>query len=164
MRYPGKTFASGFIALELLKDNCVSTNTTMTRRKCFDEMGGMSSKRRVADDYDLWLRFSARYRFQYMPEYFAYYRVMENQISSDKRARYEVNEAIIQDFRHKFPESLSKASFDEAFAFFYTRKGRYLAANGDRIGGFRNILKALRHSPLYRIPWRGLVAVLLKRY
>lgn len=155
---------SGFIVLNLLKDNCVSMNTAMTRRRCFDEMGGMSEKRRVADDYDLWLRFSAKYRFLYLPEYFAYYRVMKDQISTDKTARFNSNEAIISDFRETFPSVLPQSRFDEAFASFYTRKARYLAANGNRLEGVRNILRALRYRPQYSVPWRGLAAVLFKRY
>ena len=153
---------SGFIAYEMLKDNCVSMNTAMARRRCFDEMDGMSGKRRVADDYDLWLRFSAKYRFLYLPEYFAWYRVMENQISSDKTARFESNEAIIRDFREQFPEALPARRFDEAFAFFYTRKARYLAAVGKRTEALRTIGQALRYRPLSRTPWRGLAAILLK--
>lgn len=154
---------SGFITLQMLKDNCVSMNTAMARRQCFDEMGGMSGQRRVADDYDLWLRFSARYRFRYIPEFLAYYRVMENQISSDKTARFDTNEAIIRDFREAYPEALSNPEFNQAFAFFYTRKGRYLATKGDLRGALRNITRALLYSPLSWAPWRGLAAVVLKR-
>lgn len=154
---------SGFIAFQMLKDNCVAMNTTMARRRCFDEMGGMSGKRRVADDYDLWLRFSARYRFHYMPEYLAYYRVMEQQISSDKTARFETNEAIIRDFREQFPDVLPRKRFDEAFMFFYTRKARYLAASGQRSHAWREILTALRHRPLSKVAWRGIAAIAVKR-
>ena len=155
---------SGFIAFQMLKDNCVSMNTAMARRRCFDEMGGMSGTRRVADDYDLWLRFSARYRFRYIPEFLAYYRVMENQISSDKTARFETNEAIIRDFRKTYPDALSKTEFNKAFAFFYSRKGRYIAGTGDLAGGLRSLGTALWYSPLYRAPWRALAAVLLRRH
>src|SRR5690606_39583229 len=78
--------------LELIHDNFVSMNTTMTRRRCFDEMGGFDSKDRLAEDYSLWLRFSTRYSFLYLPEVLGYYRVMENQISSDKDSRLKANE------------------------------------------------------------------------
>tara|TARA_R110000850_G_scaffold264954_2_gene394288 strand:- start:5781 stop:6671 length:891 start_codon:yes stop_codon:yes gene_type:complete len=153
---------SGYIAFQMLKDNCVGMNTTLARRKCFDEMGGMSGKRRVADDYDLWLKFSSRYRFRYVPRYLAYYRVMDDQISSNKAARFETNESIIQDFRQNYPEALTEAQFDEAFAFFYSRKARYLAQSGYRWLAIRNIAKALKYRPFYRAPWRSLAAIVLK--
>ena len=154
---------SGSIAFQMLKDNCVSMNTAMARRRCFDDMGGMSGKRRVADDYDLWLRFSARYQFRYLPEYFAYYRVMEDQISSDKRARFDSNEAIIRDFRERFPDALPTKHFDEAFAFFYTRKARYLATTRERLEALKTLGRAFRYQPLSLPPWRSLAAILLKR-
>jgi glycosyltransferase involved in cell wall biosynthesis len=153
---------SGYIAFQMLKDNCVGMNMTMARRKCFDEMGGMSGKRRVADDYDLWLKFSSRYRFRYVPRYLAYYRVMEDQISSNKVARFETNESIIRDFRHNYPEALTEAQFDEAFAFFYSRKARWLARSGHKGLAIRNIATALKYRPFVMAPWRSLAAILLK--
>lgn len=153
---------SGRIASKMIRDNCVSMNTAMARRRCFDEMGGMSGKRRVADDYDLWLRFSARYHFRYEPEYWAWYRVMEDQISSDKTQRFQVNEAIIHDFRREFPEALSAREFDLGFAHFYIRKGRYLGAVGKKSAGLKEIMKALKYAPAEPNAWRALFAVLLK--
>lgn len=153
---------SGRIAARMIQDNCVAMNTTMARRRCFDEMGGMSGKRRVADDYDLWLRFSARYEFRYEPEYWAWYRVMEDQISSDKTQRFKVNEAIIHDFRREYPEALSTRDFDKGFAHFYIRKGRYLGATGEKAAGLKEIVKALKYAPAESNVWRALFAVALK--
>src|SRR5690606_27150909 len=51
---------SGRITQELLKDNFVSMNTTMTRRACFEDMGGFDANDRFAEDYGLWLRLSTR--------------------------------------------------------------------------------------------------------
>lgn len=153
---------SGRIAPQMVKDNCVAMNTTMARRQCFDELGGMSGKRRVADDYDLWLRFSAKYEFRYEPEYWAWYRVMEDQISSDKTRRFQVNEQIIHDFRRDFPDAMSPREFDQGFAHFYIRKGRYLGSNGQKRDGVRELLKAVKYSPAELNVWRAFAAVLLK--
>ncbi|KPQ30448.1 MAG: Glycosyltransferases involved in cell wall biogenesis [Marinobacter excellens HL-55] len=155
---------SGRIARHMIKDNCVAMNTTMARRHCFDELGGMSGKRRVADDYDLWLRFSAKYQFRYEPEYWAWYRVMEDQISSDKTQRFKVNEAIIRDFRRDYREALGRSEFDDGFAHFFIRKGRYLASVGKRQDGLREIFKAVRYAPANMNVWRALLAVMFKRH
>ncbi|HBC34102.1 MAG TPA: glycosyl transferase [Marinobacter adhaerens] len=153
---------SGHIARYMIRDNCVSMNTAMARRRCFDELGVMSGKRRVADDYDLWLRFSARFRFLYVPEFFAYYRVMDDQISSDKTRRFDSNWQIINDFRRKFPDAMSEQEFDSGFAAFHSRKARYLASQGSRREALVEMLKTLRLRPLHRASWRSLAAVLLK--
>mgnify|MGYP003675035063 FL=1 len=153
---------SGQIARYMIRDNCVSMNTAMARRRCFDELGAMSGKRRVADDYDLWLRFSARFRFLYVPEFFAYYRVMDDQISSDKTRRFDSNWQIITDFRREFPDAMSEQDFDLGFAAFHNRKARYLASQGSKGGALAEMLKALRLRPFRRASWRSLAAVLLK--
>lgn len=152
---------SGNIARYMIRDNCVSMNTAMARRKCFDELGAMSGTRRVADDYDLWLRFSARFRFLYIPEFLAYYRVMEDQISSDKTKRLDSNWRIINHFREKFPDAMSKRDFDSGFAAFHCRKARYLASQGFRWKAFVEILRALRLEPAGPFVWRALFRVLV---
>lgn len=154
---------SGHIAPHMMKDNCVSMNTAMARRRCFDDLGGTNGKRRVADDYELWLRFSAKYQYLYVPEYFAYYRVMTNQISSDKTRRFDSNEAILHDFARQFPDAMSPKEFAQGFASFYTRKARYLGGVGKKKEAVGEIVRALRYTPFNRVPWRGLAAVLVKR-
>jgi len=151
---------SGSIAALLLKDNFVSMNTTMTRRKCFNEMGGMSGKRRVADDYDLWLKFSARYRFQYIPEFLAYYRVMENQISSNKKLRFETNEKIILDFLAAFPDAVSKYEKKAGLTAFYTRKARHYAAS-DKKEAYKAIRIALGINPFSLGVWRSFAKIVV---
>lgn len=152
---------SGRIAHLMLKDNFVSMNTTMTRRRCFDEMGGFSGRRRVADDYDLWLKFSARYQFCYIPEYMAYYRVMDDQISSDKVNRFRTNEAIVRDFLRDYPEAVSAKEAREGLSAFYLRKARHFASVRNRAESFPAIFYALRYTPFSLAAWKGLVRVLL---
>lgn len=150
---------SGMIARELLADNSVSINTVMVRKHCFEEMGGFSEGRRVADDYDIWLRFAARYRFLYVPEFFGYYRVMPDQISSDKRARFESNERIVLDFVRDFPEALTERDRRWGLSRFYCRKARYYARSGDRLVAWSAIARALRYRPADPVVWRSLYRV-----
>lgn len=152
---------SGRICHLMLQDNFVSMNTTMTRRHCFDEMGGFSGRRRVADDYDLWLKFSARYQFYYLPEYMAYYRVMENQISSDKVSRFQTNEAIIRDFLHDYPGAVSKQEARKGLSVFFLRKARHFASVGNRSESFPAVFRALCYDPFSLPVWKGLAKVLL---
>lgn len=152
---------SGRVTALLLRDNFISMNTTMTKRKCFDEMGGMSGKRRVADDYDLWLKFSAKYVFQYISEYLVYYRVMANQISSNKRLRFETNEQIILDFIKAYPQIITAKERDEGLAAFYCRKARYYTAHISKREAFSALLMAARLQPfainLYRTAFRVVI-------
>lgn len=153
---------SGKITSKLIKDNFVTINTALVPRRCFDEMGPMDVSRKRADDYELWLRMSTAYRFLYLPEFLAEYRVMDDQISSDKTRRLDANLSIISDFRKKFPESLSADEFDSGFAAFHCRKARHLASQGCRREALAEVLKALKLYPTGRGVWRSLAAVLFK--
>lgn len=146
---------SGNIAAQMLKDNCVSIITTMTRRHCFDEMGGMSCEIGVADDYDLWLRFSAKYRFLYVPEFFACYRVMTDQISSDKKRRFDANELIIRSFLQNYPSVLSTSQAKAGLSTFYCRKARYFAGNQQRATALGALLRATTLTPFRKTVWRA---------
>ncbi|MCK8516776.1 glycosyltransferase [Methylonatrum kenyense] len=151
---------SGRIVAQLLRDNCVSMNTTMVRRRCFEEHGGFSEYR-VADDYDLWLRFSAYYRFFYVPERLACYRMMEDQISSDKMARFESNERIIRRFLEAHGDRVTTSEARAGWCYFHTRRGRYLASRGMTLQAAGAYGRALAYGPFSRAPWRALAKLVL---
>ncbi|WP_341582053.1 glycosyltransferase [Marinobacter metalliresistant] len=154
---------SGRITRYLLADNSVSITTALVRRRCFDEMGGFDTSVGVADDYELWLRFSARYCYQYEPGIVASYRVMADQISSDKRRRFAANERIIQEFLARYGEVLSPGERRWGLARFYCRKARYFASAGERGKAVGAIAGALRNAPLDPVVWRALYRVAVPR-
>lgn len=154
---------SGHITLQLLADNSVSITTALVRRRCFDEMGGFDTSLGVADDYELWLRFSSQYWFRYEPGIVASYRVMANQISSDKRRRFEANEIIIKRFLDKYGHALAPADRRWGLARFYCRKARYFASVGERPQAFGAIVRALGNSPLDPVVWRAVYRTLVPR-
>lgn len=154
---------SGRITRYLLADNSVSITTALVKRRCFDEMGGFDTSIGVADDYELWLRFSARYLFYYEPGIVAFYRVMADQISSDKQRRFAANELIIKRFLEQYDDVLSPAERRWGLARFYCRKARYFASVGERRKAVRSILIAYRNSPMDSVVWRALYRVLVPR-
>ncbi|TYC62713.1 glycosyltransferase [Marinobacter sp. BW6] len=154
---------SGRITRRLLADNSVSITTALVRRRCFDEMGGFDTSVGVADDYELWLRFSARYCFYYEPGIVASYRVMADQISSDKRRRFAANERIILTFLARYGGVLSPAERRWGLARFYCRKARYFTSVGDRGEAMSAIAKALRNEPLDSVVWKALYRVMVPR-
>lgn len=152
---------SGSIARYLLADNSVSITTALVKRRCFDEMGGFDTSIGVADDYELWLRFSSRYLFHYEPGIVAAYRVMEDQISTDKRKRFAANELIIRRFLAQYGDVLPAADRRWGLARFYCRKARYFARVGERREALGSILRAYRNAPLDSVVWRALYRVLV---
>lgn len=153
---------SGVITPELLKDNFISMNTTMTRRRCFDDMGGFDEADRLAEDYGLWLRLSTRYRFSYLPEVLGYYRVMEHQISSDKRSRLDANEKILLSFLSAYPDAVTSEQRHRGLSHFYLRRARFLASEQSYLDAYRDIGRSIRQDALWLGPWRGAAKVTLK--
>jgi len=154
---------SGRITRYLLADNSVSITTALVKRRCFDEMGGFDTSVGVADDYELWLRFSARYRFHYEPGIVASYRVMDDQISSDKRRRLAANEMIIRNFLTKYGDQLDRKDKRWGLARFYCRSARYFASVGERGTAMNSLLMAFRSAPLDLVVWRALYRVMVPR-
>ncbi|MCC5810381.1 MAG: glycosyltransferase, partial [Ectothiorhodospiraceae bacterium] len=145
---------SGNITAKLLKDNFVSMNTTMTRSELIKAVGGFNPADRYAEDYGLWLRVSSRGSFLYVPEYWAYYRIMDDQISSDKVRRLYANQEVIEDFLCNWEHGLSDSEVREGRLAFYDRKARALSANGDTLSAFRTGRSHLALSPVSVRAWR----------
>lgn len=154
---------SGFITPQLLSDNCVSMTTALVRRGCFEEMGGFDESDRVAEDYELWLRFSTRYRFYYEPGYVTLYRSMADQLSTDTRLRLQANEHILNTFLNRFPSAVTPAERRTGLSRFHTRKARYLASAGCRAEAIRAIFEAFCLKPFDRGVWRGMYRVCLPK-
>ncbi|MCM0611839.1 glycosyltransferase [Marinobacter sediminum] len=154
---------SGSITRYLLADNSVSITTALVRRRCFYEMGGFDTSVGVADDYELWLRFSARYLFHYEPGIVASYRVMADQISSDKRRRFAANERIIRTFLEHYGEALSVRERRWGLARFFCRKARYFASVRERGMAIGAIARAFWQAPLAPVVWRALYRVIVPR-
>ncbi len=154
---------SGSIAPQLVCDNFVSMNTTMTRKQCFQEMGGFDTNERLAEDYVLWLRFSTRYRFYYLAEVLGYYRVMTNQLSTDKEAQFRANERQIHHFLKAFPQALSMVQKYRGLSRFYIRKGYYELSAGRYCRATRELFRGLSMDPFWRGPWRLIAKLMLQR-
>jgi len=154
---------SGNIMKELLAFNFIEFETAMIRRVCFDEMGGPNVNTRVADDYELFLKFSTRYKFLYVPEIFAQYRVMASQISSNKDKRFQSNFTILSNFFKLYPELVDSHMIDYTWCRFYTNRGRYQASVGRLKQAFSDYLTAIKYKPSSKHPWRALLKLLLLR-
>ncbi|KZX75323.1 hypothetical protein A3715_07910 [Oleiphilus sp. HI0009] len=152
---------SGYIFKQLLKDNCVSMNTTMVRKSAIDKVGGCSENLKVADDYDLWLRLSVYSKFLYVPEKLSAYRSMENQISSNKKARFESNEEIILRFFKHNPSLLTSSEKKDALNAFYTRATRHFSSVKEFKIATSYLIKAINARPFCNRTFRTMIRIIL---
>ncbi|WP_160898779.1 MULTISPECIES: glycosyltransferase [Halomonadaceae] len=151
---------SGWITEQLLGDNFVSMNTTMARAELLHRVGGFDPTDRHAEDYGLWLHVSLHAPFVYVPECWAYYRIMENQISSDKLTRLDANESLIHSFVHEHADQLDARQVRDALSRFYGRKGRHEASDGRRWVALVSGMRAVRYGPELTGAWRSFLRIL----
>jgi len=154
---------SGNITEQLLIYNCINFNTTMIRIECFQEMGGINENTRAGEDYELFLKFSIRYRFMYVPEIFAQYRLMENRISSNHDKVLQSNHNILSNFIDEHRNLLDKTIINYTWCRFYTSSGRYHASIGRLNSALYDYLRAILYKPLSKHPWRALAKLVIQR-
>jgi glycosyltransferase involved in cell wall biosynthesis len=59
---------SGYIFPDALKKCVIGPSTALMRRELFEEIGGFREDLEIAEDYELWLRITARYPVGYIDE------------------------------------------------------------------------------------------------
>lgn len=152
---------SGQITEMLLRDNFVTFNTAMFRRKCFVEMGGLDESLGQSDDYEWWLRLSTQYNFYYHPKLTARYRISNKQLSADKEKRFAAIEVILRRFFEAHPNLAAKDVQNSAWSHFYVRRGRSRALRARYYNALQDYVKALSFGRLRAGPWRALCRMLI---
>ena len=148
----------------LLIDNFVGFNTTVVRRRCFEELGAFDESLPMGIDYALWLRFSTRYEFDYVAEPLVYYRVWPGQMSTNFKRRYECAERIMTDFLASNPGAVDRATIQEAWAHTYAGRGHcFRVVENDKLRALRDFARALSYKPLYLWAWKGIAKLILNR-
>jgi hypothetical protein len=155
---------SGRIVDRLLMDNFVTMNTTLTRKNAILEVGNVNKSVRRADDYDLWLRLSAKYKFKYISEYMAFYRVMDDQISSNKDGRFIANKNIIKAFHANNPSAVSLTEKCKGWSAFFSRKAAYESCMARPWSALYDLGKSVVYYPFWLRPWRVMAKMILRQY
>jgi len=153
---------SGIITEYLLDDNCVPFDSNMVRRRCFEEMGGLDATLPQSDDYELWLRFSTRYRFLYHARAVTRVRVMHNQLSGNKDARFCAVHTILTQFFERYPTAASRRTRNLAWSRFYVRRGLYNAAKRLYVNSLQDYFTAIAVCPSNPSAWRAVLRLLVR--
>lgn len=151
---------SGNILKTLMTWNCVTNNTVLVPKQCFQEMGGFNESLRIAEDFDLWLRFATRYTFVFHPEKVTYYCIEGERLSAQEEQNIEVNFQILEIFRQKFPGAVSVWTFRKALGNLRRWKIESYWNRGIR-PALLDIIYSLFYNPLDHRTWRHLVKYLL---
>ncbi len=148
----------GRVSGALLIENFVPASSAVVRRECFERHGGFDVALRTGEDYDMWLRLSPHYQFDFVAEPAIRYRIWGGQMSKDFRARYETGIRTMANFLARHPAAVDRAMVRRAWAHTYTGRGNVTLWRGrDRLGALRDYLRALSFHPGYWPAWRAIL-------
>ena len=155
----------GHISGPLLIFNFIAFGTTVAKRECFERLGLFDEELGMGIDYDLWLRFSTQYEFDYVDLPLLQYRVWLGQMSNNCKRRYLNGIATMKRFLETHPGLVDKKTENEAWAHTYVGLGRCLRSVERRaIPAFREYLRALSYNPAYLPAWKAIAKACVGRY
>lgn len=148
---------SGRITGQLLCDNFVTFNTTLTPRRVLEEVGGFDESLRMGIDYDLWLRISVNYEFQYLPQPLVGYRIWGGQMSNRTGERFENFFRLMTNFLDRYPRSVTPAEVRRGWAHTYVSRGRWKASEKQYGEALQDYFRAFKCRFYDRRLWKSLI-------
>jgi glycosyltransferase involved in cell wall biosynthesis len=152
----------GRVSGPLLIRNFIGFGTCVIKRECFERLGGFREQVRMGIDYDLWLKFSTQYEFDYVDRPLLYYRLWAGQMSNNFKSRYLNGIEIMKNFLHEFPGAVDKNTENEAWAHTYVGFGQCVQAIDRQLGQALSLyLRAICHKPGYLPAWKAIIKAIL---
>lgn len=153
----------GRVTAQLLIDNFVPFPSAVVRGSVLDELGAFDERLSMSIDYELWLRISAHYKFDFEPQKLVNYRVWEGQMSHRTGERLDNFFALLERFLAEHPDLVTPADERHAWAHVYVTRGYWHARCGRRAEAWRDYRQALRLRPYDERMWRRIISLLLDR-
>lgn len=152
---------SGWILDKLVLSNFITNNTVLVPRYCFEELGSFDESLRIAEDYDLWLRFATRYTFLYHPEQVTFYCCDGDRLSTQEVQNIEVNCQILKRLFKQNPDKVTPLLQRKAMGKLLTWQIEARWNRGVR-PSLSDIFRSISSNPFEQRVWRHLAKYLLR--
>jgi glycosyltransferase involved in cell wall biosynthesis/peptidoglycan/xylan/chitin deacetylase (PgdA/CDA1 family) len=149
----------GVVTHELFMRNFVPFGTAVVRRQCVERLGAFDSALRMGIDWDLWLRVSAHYEFEFVAQSTYAYRIWSGQMSKNWRGRYSSAFRIMEKFVTEHPDAISANLRRKAFADTYANRAR-ARRHEHPMGAIGDGARAVLLDPLQPYSWKTFGRVL----
>ncbi len=154
----------GWVTGALLIENFVCYSAGVVRSECLRRVGAFDESLGMGIDYDLWLRLSAHYQFDFVPEVAVRYRIWAGQMSKNYRKRYESAIRIMSSFLEHHPGIVDDHVARRAWAHTYCGRGDMTLWQERNWGAaLKDYLRALRYLPWYIPAWRAIARSLITK-
>lgn len=147
----------GRVSDALFIDNFIPFSSTVVRRAVFEKVGLMDASLAMGIDWDLWLRASVDFEFDFVDEELLDYRVGHaGQMSHRQEERHGWAERIMRRFLQRNPGAVSSSVVNAAWAHTYNNRG-YFYRRRDLARSTRFYLRSIRLRPWQVNAYRGLL-------
>lgn len=154
----------GKVTERLLHKNFVPFGTSVIRRQCMEQNGVFDEEFRMGIDWDLWLRYSINWEFDFTLDRTYIYRIWSGQMSSNYRGRYEHAFRILKKFENRYRDQIRPKALRLAWADMYVSRANSIVRNEKSFKEpLLDIIRGLRISPNYFPGWRLLAKLILRR-
>ncbi|MFC7228000.1 glycosyltransferase family 2 protein [Salinirubellus salinus] len=141
---------------QLMKDWVNPTSTVMVKSRCFEDVGLFDSELPARQDYDMWLRISRQFKFDYVKEPVTILHTdSSNRITGDIGARMDGNKEILEKIKPDI-ESLGYVQRRHTWGYQYYTMGRFAQLAGRPSLAQSLLLRSLCSYPLYWKTWFAL--------
>jgi glycosyltransferase involved in cell wall biosynthesis len=125
----------------LCRENWIGCSTVLVRRHCFDVAGYFDEELASGEDYDMWLRISKEFSFEYIIEPLVSYRVHGSQLSAHYESLIVGMEALIRKHGSFF------AANSKSYSLLYLSLGVHYCFKGDLMKGRVAFFRAIKLYP-----------------
>lgn len=154
---------SGWVAEKVLLKNFIPFGTAVVRKSCFDDVGLFDESIQMGIDWDLWLRCSLSWKFQYVSDATYIYREWDGQMSTNYQGRYQSAFHILDKFEKNYGDQISRRALKAARADNYISKGITYYENEHSFAeplGF--LFEGLIIDPVNIQGWKNVIKVILR--
>ena len=145
----------------LLFDNFAQFSSTVVRKECLDRFGTFDESLKMGIDWDLWLRISTAYKFDYVDDQLFYYRMGHSgQMSKNLEERQRCSDRILERFIDAYPDSVSHSIVRKVNAYTCCNRGEYYRLLDWKKSNLY-YLEAIRNYPEGIRAYKGLVKNIL---
>ena len=138
----------GKVSEFLFLDNFVPFSSSIVRRQCLERCGGFDESFKMGIDWDLWLRLSVLYEFDYIEEPLMTYRMRHTgQMSQNAEERQRWSDRIMKQFKDNYPGILSIETIRQAAYITACNRGEYYV-DKDIVRSMHYFTEAIRVSPI----------------
>jgi len=131
----------GNLFKKLLKRNKIGNPTPLVRKECFQKVGLFDQSLPACRDWEMWLRISRHYRFDFLPDILAEYHIHGKQVSVNLKKRITAHKKIIKKYFKDFRQ------YPAILSYHYHQLGEFYSLISNFKAGQKYFCKSIKQNP-----------------